>query len=79
MKIIIVKGRYYTAISPFLFCALHGRKEGNMVQVTFKYKDDYSRGKWNTQTCIVESVAQAIEIYGLGIDCEYEIVSVISV
>ena len=48
-----------------------------MVQVTFKYKDDYSRGKWNTQTCIVESVAQAIEIYGLGIDCEYEIVSVV--
>lgn len=48
-----------------------------MVKVTFKYRDAYSLEKWREQTCIVESVAQAIKIYGLGIDCEYEIVSVI--
>ena len=66
-------------ISPLFVLCIARRKEGNMVQVTFKYRDEYSRGKWNTQTCIVESVAQAIEFYGLGIDCEYEIVSVIPV
>lgn len=47
-----------------------------MVKITFEYKDDYSRGKWNRQECIVSSVEECIKIYGLGIDCEYKIISV---
>lgn len=48
-----------------------------MVQVTFEYTDNFSRGKWNTQTCCVESVRQCIEIYGLNQpDVEYKIISV---
>lgn len=50
-----------------------------MIQVTFKYKDAYTHDEWNEQSCIVESVSQAIKIYGLGIDCEYKIISVIQV
>ena len=47
-----------------------------MVEVTFKYRDDYSRGNWNTQNCIVSSVEECKKIYGLGVDCEYKIISV---
>ena len=75
----MLRGVIFKRFLLFLFCALHEERKGIMLQVTFKYKDEYSHGKWNTQTCIVESVAQAIKFYGLGIDCEYEIVSVIPV
>ena len=47
-----------------------------MVEVTFKYRDDYSKGNWNTQHCVVSSVEECKKIYGLGIDCEYKIISV---
>jgi hypothetical protein len=47
-----------------------------MVKITFKYKDAYSHGKWNTQTCVVGSVSECIRIYGLGVDCDYKILSV---
>lgn len=47
-----------------------------MVKVEFEYKDDFSKGKWNSQTCVVSSVAECKKIYGLGIDCEYRIISV---
>lgn len=47
-----------------------------MVKVTFKYADALSNWQWRTQRCIVESVDKAVEIYGLGVDCEYEIVEV---
>lgn len=47
-----------------------------MVKVEFEYKDDFSNGKWNSQTCVVSSVAECKKIYGLGIDCEYRIISV---
>lgn len=46
-----------------------------MYDIMFKYRDKYTNGKWNTQTCTCESVAKCIEFYGLGKDCEYEIVS----
>ena len=49
----------------------------NMLKITFKYYDRYCiDGKWNTQTCIVSSVEECKRIYGLGIDCEYEIISI---
>jgi hypothetical protein len=48
-----------------------------MKKITFEYFDDYCRdGKWRTQTCTVPSVEECIKIYGLGVDCQYRIVSV---
>ena len=47
-----------------------------MLSITFRYKDAFSKGKWKTQHCVVSSVEECIRIYGLGIDCEYEIVEV---
>ena len=47
-----------------------------MVHVVFEYKDNYSNGKWNRQECYVSSVKECKELYGLGIDCEYRILSV---
>jgi len=47
-----------------------------MVKVKFKYRDALSNGQWNEQRCVVSSVQECINIYGLGIDCEYEIISV---
>ena len=47
-----------------------------MLKITFRYKDQYTHGNWNTQTCVVESVEECIRIYGLGKDCEYEIVNI---
>lgn len=47
-----------------------------MVKVEFEYKDRYTNGEWNKQQCVVSSVEKCIEIYGLGIDCEYRIIKV---
>ena len=47
-----------------------------MVKVVFEYMDRYTNGEWNRQKCIVESVEKCKEIYGLGIDCSYRIISV---
>ena len=47
-----------------------------MLRITFMYADKYSNWEWRTQTCIVSSVAECKRIYGLGIDCEYKIISV---
>lgn len=47
-----------------------------MVKIEFEYKDKYSKGKWNKQSCMVSSVEECKRIYGLGVDCEYRIISV---
>lgn len=47
-----------------------------MVRVKFKYRDELSNGQWREQECSVSSVQECIRIYGLGVDCEYEILSV---
>lgn len=47
-----------------------------MKEITFRYADALSNWEWRTQHCIVESVEECIRIYGLGIDCEYEILEV---
>ena len=47
-----------------------------MFRIKFKYCDAYTNGKWREQECTVSSVAECIRIYGLGADCDYEIVSV---
>lgn len=47
-----------------------------MLKIKFKYRDQYTNGNWNEQSCVVSSVAECKRIYGLGIDCDYEIISV---
>ena len=47
-----------------------------MVRVVFEYMDRYTNGEWNRQRCVVESVEKCKEIYGVGVDCDYRIISV---
>lgn len=47
-----------------------------MVKVKFEYRDDYSNGEWRKQECAVNSVEECKKLYGLGVDCEYRIISV---
>ena len=47
-----------------------------MVEIEFEYKDKYTNGKWNKQSCTVRSVEECKKIYGLGVDCEYRIINV---
>lgn len=47
-----------------------------MLKITFEYKDKYTNGKWSKQSCQVSSVEECKKIYGLGVDCEYRIISV---
>lgn len=49
-----------------------------MVEVTFKYKDQYSRRNWHTQTGVGPDVQAVKDWYGLDKDpdCEYKILSV---
>lgn len=47
-----------------------------MVKIKFKYRDAYTNGEWNEQECIVGSLHECKELYGLGIDCEYQIISI---
>ena len=47
-----------------------------MVEITFRYKDELSKWEWRKQHCVVSSVEECIKIYGLGVDCDYEILEV---
>ena len=47
-----------------------------MVKIEFEYADAMSNWEWRKQSCVVESVEKCKQIYGLGIDCEYRIISV---
>ena len=47
-----------------------------MLHIKFRYRDELSRGEWRNQECYMSSVAECKKIYGLGVDCEYEILSV---
>lgn len=47
-----------------------------MKEIEFEYRDAYSHRGWSRQSCIVESVSECKRIYGLGVDCEYRILSV---
>lgn len=50
--------------------------EIKMLHITFRYRDAMSNWEWREQSCTVSSVEECKKIYGLGIDCEYEIISV---
>lgn len=47
-----------------------------MYKITFEYLDNLSKGEWREQTCVVSSIEKCKEIYGLGVDCEYRILSI---
>lgn len=47
-----------------------------MLKIKFEYKDEMSNWEWRKQECIVSSVEECIRIYGLGVDCEYRIISI---
>ena len=47
-----------------------------MKKIKFKYRDETSNWEWRKQECVVSSVEECIKIYGLGIDCDYQILSV---
>lgn len=47
-----------------------------MLRIIFKYRDALLNWEWRTQICYMSSVAECIKVYGLGIDCEYQIISV---
>lgn len=47
-----------------------------MLKIKFRYRDELSHWEWRYQECMVSSVEKCKEIYGLGIDCDYEILSV---
>ena len=47
-----------------------------MLRIDFDYRDEYSHGNWNKQSCVVSSVAECKRLYGLGVDCEYRITKV---
>ena len=47
-----------------------------MLHIVFKYQDAYTHGEWSEQECYVSSVKECKELYGLGVDCDYKIVSI---
>lgn len=50
-----------------------------MLYIEFEYRDEHTNGRWVRQCCTVRSVRECIEWYGLGIDCDYRIISVTKV
>lgn len=54
----------------------------NNYKIELKYADSMSNWEWRTQSCSVyadteyQARQKCKELYGLGIDCEYEITSV---
>ena len=47
-----------------------------MLKITFKYADAMNGWEWRVQRCTVESLEECIRIYGLGQDCDYEILEI---
>ena len=48
-----------------------------MLRIEFEYCDAMSKWQWRKQTCVMSSVQECKKIYGLGVDCDYRIVSVV--
>lgn len=46
-----------------------------MIRVKFEYRDEMSNWEWKRQECVVSSLEECKKIYGLGIDCDYRILS----
>lgn len=46
------------------------------MYIKFRFKDKYTNGEWQKQECYVSNIKECKELYGLGIDCEYQILEV---
>lgn len=46
-----------------------------MVKIKFKYRDEYNYPNWSEQECIVRSLQECKDLYGLD-TCEYQIISI---
>lgn len=44
--------------------------------IKFEYADAMSNWQWRKQECICSSLKECKEFYGLGIDCDYRIISI---
>ena len=58
------------------FKKIEQKGDQKMLEITFRYADAMSNWEWRTQKCTVDSVEECKRIYGLGIDCDYEIVEI---
>ena len=47
-----------------------------MLKIKFEYRDELSHGEWRKRECVMRSVEECKKIYGLGVDCDYHILSV---
>lgn len=47
-----------------------------MLRIKFEYRDAYTGDSWSSQECECESLKECKEWYGLGVDCEYRIISI---
>lgn len=47
-----------------------------MLHIKFEYADALSNWEWRKQECTVSSVEECKRIYGLGVDCDYRIISI---
>lgn len=47
-----------------------------MLYIKFKYRDAMSNWEWRTQECRMISVKECVKWYGLGTDCDYQILEV---
>ena len=47
-----------------------------MLHIKFEYADALSNWEWRKQECNVPSVEECKRIYGLGVDCDYRIISI---
>lgn len=46
-----------------------------MLHITFRYRDEYNYPNWSEQECVVQSIKELKEIYGLD-ECEYQIIKI---
>lgn len=47
-----------------------------MLHIIFEYADAMSDWEWRQQECYVSSVKKCIELYGLGVACDYRIIKI---
>ena len=76
-KILLFYQKTIYKIVKILYNIYRKRREVKiMLKIKFEYCDEMSNGEWREQECIVSSIAECKRIYGLGIDCDYRIISV---
>lgn len=46
-----------------------------LKRIVFEFKDEYTKGEWRRQECIVRSLEECKRIYGLD-ECEHRILEI---